>query len=146
MTCYLPPFVREMLATPPRAGEGVHGFIFRAARQLHAHYPATEIVRILESVVAGCGRHVPRNEIISAVQNSVPCAWQPRGASTAFRTPANSKWPEMNVKRIEAICAEGYGLANLWELSPIRIEDNRTHTEEIIDLLFPSNPYGAEQN
>jgi hypothetical protein len=31
------------------------------------------------------------------------------------------------------------GLADLWELSPIRIEDNEQHTEDIIDHLFPGN-------
>jgi hypothetical protein len=34
----------------------------------------------------------------------------------------------------------GYGLADLWEESPIRIEDNKAHTEEIVDALFPGNP------
>jgi hypothetical protein len=28
----------------------------------------------------------------------------------------------------------------LWEESPVRIEDNSTHTEDIIDALFPGNP------
>ena len=71
MTRNLPPFLREMLSAPPRTGEGVHSFLFRAARQLHAHLPATEIVDLLENCVANCGRHVPRNEIVSAVQNAL---------------------------------------------------------------------------
>ena len=36
MTREIPSFLRDMLAEPPRTGEGVHGFLFRAARQLHA--------------------------------------------------------------------------------------------------------------
>ena len=46
MTRDLPPFLRELLAAPPRAGEGVHDWIFRVARQLHAHLPAVEIVAL----------------------------------------------------------------------------------------------------
>lgn len=140
MTRELPSFLREMLAAPPRAGEGVHGWLFRVARQLHAHLPAGEIVALLETRVAHCGRFVPRNEIIAAVQNSIGCAWQPHGSSTPFKPRGTSKWPETNLERREAICAEGYGLADLWELSPIRIEDNKSHTEEIINQLFPGHP------
>jgi hypothetical protein len=33
-----------------------------------------------------------------------------------------------------------YGLADLWELSPVRIDSNEPHTEQIIEALFPGNP------
>src|ERR1044072_994800 len=90
----LPEFLRDLLASPPRAGEGIHAWLFRVARQLHAHWPAVEIVALLESRVATCGRHVPRNEIVAAVQNSLPCAWQPyHGANSK---PLTSKWPKVN--------------------------------------------------
>lgn len=138
MTGELPPFLHDLLGNPPRAGEGVHGWLFSVSRQLHAHLPAVEIVELLERQIAGCGRHVPRSEIVSAVQNSIGGAWQPRGHSSPVHPLA--RWPQPNLERIEAVCAEGYGLADLWELSPIRIEDNEAHTEEIIDRLFPDNP------
>jgi hypothetical protein len=134
----LPPFLQDLLATPPRAGEGVHVWLFGVARQLHAHLPAGEIVRLLETQVANCGRHVPRNEIVAAVQNALPCAWQPSGKVAPAQTA--SKWPALNQKQREAIIREGGGLADLWEASPIRLEDNKAHTEEIIHRLFPGNP------
>jgi hypothetical protein len=136
MTRELPAFLRDMLAAPPRAGEGVHDWIFRVARQLHAHLPAVEIVALLETRVANCGRPVPRHEIISAVQNSLASAWQPGQRTTATST---AKWPSVNAEQREAIIKDGGGLADLWELSPVRIDDNRQHTEEIIDRLFPGN-------
>lgn len=134
MTRELPVFLQDLLNAPPRAGEGVHHWLFRVARQLHAHLPAGEIVALLESRVAMCGRVVTRKEILDAVQNSLACAWQPNQSTT--RKPAYSKWPAVNQERREAITRDGGGLADLWELSPIRIEDNRVHTEEIIDRLF----------
>jgi hypothetical protein len=137
MTRELPPFLRDMLAAPPRAGEGVHDWIFRVARQLHAHLPAVEIVALLETRVANCGRPVPRHEIISAVQNSLASAWQPGQRTTATPT---AKWPSVNAEQHEAIIKDGGGLADLWELSPVRIDDNKQHTEEIINRLFPGNP------
>jgi hypothetical protein len=133
-----PPFIDEMLAAPPRAGEGVHNWLFRLARQLHAHLPAGEIVALLESRVADCGRRVPRSEIEDAVKNSIACAWQPKSNAAPVRPAA--KWPGVNREQREAIVRDNGGLVDLWELSRPRIEENAQHTEEIIDRLFPGNP------
>lgn len=92
----LPPFLRDLLAAPPRAGEGVHAWLFNVARQLHAHLPAVEIIALLESKVADCGRHVPRAEIVSAVQNSLAGAWQP---SRSVPDKPGAKWPDVNQRQ-----------------------------------------------
>jgi hypothetical protein len=134
----LPLFLRELLNAPPRAGEGVHIWLFRVARQLHAHLPAGEIVNFLENRVANCGRAVSRAEIISAVKNSLPCAWQHKDNTVPVQSAA--KWPSITQKQRAAIVREGRGLADLWELSPVPVNDNRRHAEEITDKLFPGNP------
>ncbi len=133
----LPRFLREMLVQVPRAGEGVHCWLFRVARQLHAHLPAGEIIALLDRGVAECGRRVSRSEIVSAVQNSIACAWQPGGTTAVLPV---STWPKVNTKQREAIIRDGGGLVGLWEASPVRFEDNAVHTEPIIDALFPGNP------
>src|SRR5260370_29808156 len=138
MTDQLPAFVQDMLSTPPHAGEGVHHWLFRVARQLHAHLPANEIVSLLENRVANCGRFVPRNEIISAVQNALPCAWQPGGQSQPIHFAP--KWPSVNQEQREAIIRDSGELADLWELSKPRINDDEARTEQIIDRLFPDAP------
>jgi hypothetical protein len=138
MSGQLPMFVQEMLAAPPHAGEGVHDWLFRIGRQLHAHMPALEIVDLLENLVANCGRFVPRSEIVAAVQNSIPCAWQPGRQSQPII--AAQKWPAVNQEQREAIIQGGGGLYDLWENSPVRFEDNASHTEALIDVLFPGNP------
>lgn len=141
MTQQLPQFLRELIASPPHAGEGVHAWLFRVARQLHAHLPAVQIVALLEERVRGCGRHVPRSEIEEAVKNSLTCAWQPsRGAGQTSVPSSAAKWPPVNNDKCAAIISDGVGLADLWELSPVRIEDSESHTEEIVDRLFPGNP------
>jgi hypothetical protein len=134
----LPPFILEMLAAMPKAGEGIHLWLYRVARQLHAHLPAVEIIALLESRVKDCGRHVSRKEITDAVQNALACAWMP--GSNAAPAPAASKWPKVNQEQRAAILRDNGGLADLWELSPIRIMDNAAHTEQIIDRIFPGNP------
>jgi hypothetical protein len=133
----LPQFLQDLIESPPRAGEGVHAWLFRVSRQLHAHLPAGEIVRLLESRVMNCGRSVPRNEIVQAVQNSLPCAWQAKGHPATATAP---RWPETNSELVKTITGAGLGQPELWEASPIRFEDSEAHTEAIIDRLYPSNP------
>jgi hypothetical protein len=134
----LPPFILELLAARPKTGDGLHRWFFRVARQLHAHLPAVEIIALLESRAQGCGRHVSRKEITDAVQNALACAWMP--GSNAALVPAVSKWPGVNHEQRAAILRDNGGLADLWELSPLRIMDNDAHTEAIVDKLFPGNP------
>jgi hypothetical protein len=137
-----PPFLQELLTACPRAGEGVHRWLFRVARQLHAHMPAIKIASFLESRVANCGRAVSRAEIVAAVQNSISCAWQPGGRSGSQTQPIHAapKWPGVNQEQREAIRRDGGGVADLWEASPVRIEDCESHTEALIDGLFPGDP------
>ena len=132
----LPRFLQDMLAAPPRAGEGVHTWLFRVARQLHAHLPAVGIVNLLEQKVQGCGRAVTRKEIEDAVKNSINCSWQPRPGGFVATLPA-PKWPAVNHERRKSIIHEGGALVDLWEASKPRLDDNAAHSEEIIDRLFP---------
>jgi hypothetical protein len=46
----------------------------------------------------------------------------------------------VNAEQREAVIASGAGLVDLWEISPVRFDDNAPHTEQIIDRLFPGNP------
>ena len=139
----VPSFLKDLLANPPQAGTGVHNWLFRVARQLHAHLPAAEIVLLLESRVAHCGRRVPRLEIVKAVMDSLSCAWQPGGDPATKHTTSlstTSRWPKVNEAIRAAILRDGFDLAALWELGKPRIENNERHTEALIDHLFPGNP------
>lgn len=135
----LPQFVRDMLASAPRAGEGVNLFLFRLARVLHPYRDEAEIADMLRAVTANCGRTVTEKEILRAVENSRASAWTPGERNPQHSAPA---WPEANSEQREAViaAASGFGLVDLWEGSPVRFEDNETRTEEIIDAFFPGNP------
>ena len=131
----LPQWCVDIIANPPRSGEGFHNWLFRAARALwKCGREANDISAILENAAATCGRYVSQREIENAVRNSQASAFQP--ASLQRRA-----WPSVNTEQREAIIASGFGLVDLWEISPIRFEDNAVHTEEIIDALFPGNPW-----
>ena len=92
----LPRFAQELLAACPRAGDGVHNWLFRAARALHPFFSdKRELALLLDKTVAGCGRDVPEQEIEDAIRNSAAVAWKP-GQKQAL-LPArrgNPKWPD----------------------------------------------------
>jgi hypothetical protein len=134
----LPPFVRDLLASQPKRGEGLNNWLFRVARVLHAFRSENEIVELLRSTIYG--QPVRRGEIERAVVRSKSCAWKPGEASSTIVQPPKPKLDQQ--KRQSVIDASnGAGLVDLWERSPIRLDDDQSHTEEIIDALFPGNPF-----
>ena len=134
-TSSLPQFVRDLLASPPARGEGLNNWLYRVARVLHPYRSADEIVLLLQAATAG--EPVKPGEIERAVERSAVTAWQPGQSATPRPAPI---WPAINREQREAIVRDGCGLVDLWEASPIMLEANASHTEEIIDVLFPDNP------
>lgn len=131
----LPQFVRDLLASPPRRGEGLNLWFYRVARVLHPFRLPGEIELLLAA--ATLEQPVQHGEIKRAVERSAATAWQP-GQPTAH-APA-LKWPQVNVEQREAVIAPGLGLVDLWEAPPRRFDDGESHSEAIIDALFPGNP------
>lgn len=136
----LPRFVHDLLAGVPRHGEGVHNWLFRMARVLHPYRETNEIAAILSAATVDCGRAVIASEIQDAIRNSEAAAWRP-GDLSRNSTRSQSAWPVMNREQREAITASGVTLYDLWESSPVRFDDAEAHTERIVDVLFPGNPW-----
>src|ERR1039458_6481384 len=77
---WLPSWANELLTTCPKAGSGVHRWLFRAALKLHRHCPnKDELERLLDEATASCGREVPASEIEDAVSNSLRVIEDPEG-------------------------------------------------------------------
>ena len=130
----LPQWAADILATPPRSGEGFHNWLFRAARALwKCGRDEHDIRAYLASAAETCGRRVAGGEIDDAVRNSRADGFQP---SSALRRP----WPSVNDEQRAAVISSEYGLVDLWEVSPRRLDDNLCHAEEVIDALFPGDP------
>jgi hypothetical protein len=49
--------------------------------------------------------------------------------------------PKIDYDRLDGIVRTGCGLYDLWEQSPSRFDDDKSYTEEIIDIIFPDNPW-----
>ena len=141
MRATLPGFLQTMLANCPRAGGGVHAWLYATARQLHTHIAdKREQADLLAAYAANCGRHIPRREIEAAVRDSEANAWRPQGPGQAARPEAKPTWPAVNQEQREAVLRDGIGLADLWEASPVRLDDDNPQTEAIVDQLFPGGP------
>lgn len=132
----LPQFVRDLLSSPPRRGGGLHNWLFRTARVLHPFRSREEIIDLLRS--ATNGEPVKSGEIESAVDNSAACAWTPSG--NARPMPKAPLWPGVDHAKRAEIIACGAGLDDLWEMSPRMFDNESSHTEEVIDALFPGDP------
>lgn len=137
----LPPFLRDLLSAPPKHGDGMHQWLFKVARQLHAHRDFESIVNLLAVASEGCGRVVGEREIRDAVTSAEKAAWRPSGASRAVMPPPASKWPQVDATaRKKAIQSAGYNLADLWHASPVPCTRDSTDAEFFADQLFPGNP------
>lgn len=130
-----PKFLHDRLASVPRAGEGVHSWLFCISRQLHAHLPAGDIVKLLEERTVTCGRRVPRSEIVEAVQNSLACAWEPNSSS---QQPSVAKWPMVNHEQREAVIQSAATSSPLQKVGAVPVD--QWETETIVDRLFPGDP------
>jgi hypothetical protein len=132
----LPQFVRDLLASPPQRGDGLNNWFYRVARVLHPYRDSNEIIELLRA--ATNGESVKHGEIERAVERSKATAWKPGQAPQSAAKAA--AWPLVNEEQREAVIAAGAGLVDMWEISPVRFDDNEPHTEEMIDPLFSGNP------
>ena len=132
----LPRFVRDLLASAPRRGAGLNLWLYRVARVLHPYRTPAEIRETLGAATAG--EPLQPGEIERAVERSAAAAWSP-GQGARWTRQATA-WPRVDTERRAAITTAGYGLVDLWEVSPRRLDDNLCHTEEVIDALFPGDP------
>ncbi|QYM80693.1 hypothetical protein K0B96_08870 [Horticoccus luteus] len=131
-----PPFLRDMLSSPPRRGEGLHRWLFCVARHLHVHLPADEIVKLLKQVAAHSGYR--RGEIEEAVESSKRCAWgKPQLPGTLYR--ARPAWPQHDPVRRAELVKSGGGVGGLLDASPVNLAGIKADTEDLIDQLMPGN-------
>ena len=128
----LPHRLQAKLRNCPKAGSGVHRWIFNSALQLTKYTDQNTAFEFIRSSSDGCERFVPDLEIWDAISTA--------SLSKRKQTTKKPNWPSKNEEQREAITGNGAGLAELWESSPIRFDDDVSHTEEVIDLLFPDNP------
>ncbi len=71
----------------------------------------------------------------------LPVANGPHPSSNGAPAARERKWPARDLDAIDRIVRTGFGLCDLWQCSPCRFDDGESHTEEIIDVLLPGDPW-----
>ncbi len=114
---------------------GRHCWVLSAANYCHrVGLSEIEAERLISAAITRPPN--PPNEIQTAIQKAYASTWHCGGRFTPpSLTPP--KWPALNQARRAEVIREGYTLADLREVSNPRLDDNRAHTEEIVDRLFP---------
>jgi hypothetical protein len=139
----LPQFVRDMIASPPTHGDpdgGVHKWLFRVSRQLHAHRSGEDIFLLLEACLTDCGRSVPPKEIFDAIQHSERCAWRPGGSGAVPAIPARG-WPALDPElRARVVQETKRGLPDLWDASSIKFDDDDEACRSVLPILYLGDP------
>jgi hypothetical protein len=122
----------------PPAGEGVHRWLPKAAWACRKA-GLTPDAAVQEMEVRMTRFPNSRNEIEDAVRlayDGQRVIWHSRR-----NRQAASKWSEANAEQIEAVTASGLGIADLWEASPIRFDDDQPRTAQILQWIFPGDPW-----
>jgi hypothetical protein len=125
----------QILGEIPDPGAGLNHGLLVAALKLKEwlNYPMGKVVDILLPIAnerrgKDCTREVNR-QVETAFNSSG--YHEAKGPSGTHYEPG--LWREVGIQEAS--------LADLWEASPIRWDDNQPHTEEVIDALFPGNPW-----
>jgi len=63
------------------------------------------------------------------------------GAQGVLQPSAGIKWPPVDWNALSWLAVNGPGICDVWQCSPLRWEDDAAHSEEIIDAMFPGNPW-----
>src|SRR4029077_8262091 len=126
--------VDDLVKAPPRAGTGVHFWLFGQACQLKDAGATPEEAELYIRASLDKhepGRDVPARELNEAVRNAFLQAQRPDAIA----------WPRSKAKEIKEIVegAKAFTLAKLKEHSPEQNPGNLT-AESALDILFPSNP------
>lgn len=146
----LPKWLAAKVTTPPKAGSGVHQWLFTMSLQMHGHLSADEIAKVLAAAVARCGRPVDSREILDAVNASAELKKKPVRLSksgekvhhTASIRPSGSKpkWPPVNVRERARIISETPMTEHLLSvLSPMWTDGDLHPMKWFMQQLFPAD-------
>lgn len=147
----LPQKLRQELADAPKAGDGVHQWIFRAALKLHrrSRLSDDDHAKLLIWAVRGCGRVVSRREIDDAIRNSKslvahgePQHRKPVGrAQSKCEARRQSGWPYVSVEDREKVLASSpSSVDELRRCSPTTTGQAHQDSEWYVGQLFPGDP------
>jgi hypothetical protein len=54
--------------------------------------------------------------------------------------PGPGNWPPPNREQFEAVATSGFGVPDLWECSPVRLDGDTPQTATVLPIMFPGDP------
>jgi hypothetical protein len=113
----------------PASGDGVHSWLYYAAcRAVEVGMTDEQAVKIIESMMTRPPN--PASEVEDALN-----------AARGERSGPSVLWPQINGEQIEAVAQDGMRVVDFWEASPFRMRPDESRAEEVIDVLFPGDPW-----
>jgi hypothetical protein len=125
-------FCQMLMDTCPKAGGGVHQWLFEAARAFHRwpfHFKPNTIIRLLTTATEHCGRLVQQHEIVDAVSNSDPASPTHLG-NTSYTSALPVRLPEFRDAIIKA--------SEDPPVSPTKYA--HLTSQKVLQWLFPDDP------
>jgi hypothetical protein len=89
--------------------------------------------------IQAAGRQVPKGKFNRQWHGAIK--WVAAHPNSSEDQEPETEQAGIDYPRIDSVVKSGPGIYDLWEASPLRFEDDLAHTEEIIDYLFPANPW-----
>jgi hypothetical protein len=113
----------------PASGDGVHSWLFHAACcAVEAGMSNDEAVAEIEALMTRNPN--PSTEIEDALR-----------AARGERSGPSLLWPQVNDEQVEAIAQDGMRVLDFWAASPFPMRGGESRAEDVIDVLFPGNPW-----
>jgi len=144
----IPQWLNDYLASPTPAGQGYNrpwliAAAFKVARRVPDFNEAFDLL-CKSAHIAGASQQPGRNwqgEIRRALKKAYAIGgtyigdnqWKQKDGTIVKLKP---KWPEVNEAGAKRYANGGPGCYDLWEISPVRWDDDESHAEEVIDQLF----------
>lgn len=143
----LPKWLAAKVVNPPKAGSGVHRWLFTISLQLHGHLSSDEIERELATAVSQCGREVDNREIRDAVDAAAQLKKTPRLSkglasvkhpSSTYACRSRQKWSSVNsLERLRIISENPMTEPQLSSYSPVGIDEDQPSMKWFLQQLFP---------
>jgi hypothetical protein len=139
------------------SGSGGHNTTFRVAITLLHGFglsPSEAFELLKESYNPNCSPPWSDTELrhkVTSAANAQPT--KPRGwllnQDENISAPLNAEslvvqkqhnWPVSEPDEVDRIVRSGPGAYDIWEDSPCRFDDDASHVEEVVDIVFPGDP------
>jgi hypothetical protein len=129
-----------------RSGDGVNNYLLSVAcHARHEANSATDAKEIIRPYLSQARAGRSSFEIERELNRQIETAYAGfvKGADVSLTNPfkPTKKKPAVNQTAVQEYTDGGPGVYDIWERSPIRFEDGKSHTEEIIESLFTPDEY-----